>query len=88
VAAVIAPSEKCLVPFDRLTDTGDGQFVRSFHLGKYVAGLPKKYPHLFLKKIDLRTVLLQICKQFGSVTRFLTEIKGKRAGIGGEALSV
>jgi SAM-dependent methyltransferase len=45
-------------PFDRLNYTGDGLLLRSYRLDKYVAGLPKKYPHLFLKKIDLRKVLM------------------------------
>ena len=44
--------------FERLAYTDEGVFFRSYRLGKQVAGLPKKYPRLFLREIELGKLLM------------------------------
>jgi 2-polyprenyl-3-methyl-5-hydroxy-6-metoxy-1,4-benzoquinol methylase len=44
--------------FERLAYTDEGVFFRSYRLGKQVAGLPKKYPRLFLREIELGKLLI------------------------------
>ncbi len=44
--------------FDRLSFTEEGICFRSHTLGKSIAELPKKYPGLFLKEIDLGNLLM------------------------------
>ncbi len=44
--------------FERLSFTSEGVFFRSYRLGQRVAVLPKKYPNLFLKEIELEKLLM------------------------------
>jgi 2-polyprenyl-3-methyl-5-hydroxy-6-metoxy-1,4-benzoquinol methylase len=44
--------------FERLSFTEEGVFIRSYRLGQCMAGLPTKYPGLFLKEIELGKLLM------------------------------
>ena len=44
--------------FERLSFTEEGVFIRSYRLGQSMAGLPTKYPGLFLKEIELGKLLM------------------------------
>ena len=44
--------------FERLSFTEEGVFIRSYRLGQNMAGLPTKYPGLFLKEIELGKLLM------------------------------
>jgi SAM-dependent methyltransferase len=44
--------------FERLSFTEEGIFFRSYRLGQHMAGLPIKYPDLFLKEIELGKLLM------------------------------
>lgn len=54
--------------FERLSFTDEGIFFRSYRLAQQVATLPKKYPALFLKEIELGKLLMGGVAGFSSAS--------------------
>jgi 2-polyprenyl-3-methyl-5-hydroxy-6-metoxy-1,4-benzoquinol methylase len=53
---------------ERLSFTDEGVFFRSYRLGQHVAGLPKRYPALFLREIELGKLLMGGEAQYSSAS--------------------
>jgi 2-polyprenyl-3-methyl-5-hydroxy-6-metoxy-1,4-benzoquinol methylase len=50
--------DKVARTFYRLSNTGEGVFLRSYRLDRYLAELPNRFPRLFLKEIALEKLLM------------------------------